>query len=64
MGGAFTAVDDDLAALLYNPASFSLYKDHRANVGRVTLFLNPLAPVVALHEVKHTLALQREEAHA
>ena len=50
MGGAFTAVDDDLAALLYNPASFSLYKDHRANVGRVTLFLNPIAPVVALQD--------------
>jgi hypothetical protein len=50
MGGAFTAVDDDLAALLYNPASFSLYKDHRTNVGRVTLFLNPVAPVVALQQ--------------
>jgi hypothetical protein len=46
MGGAFTAVNDDLPALLYNPASFSLYQDHR--VRRVTLFLNPMAPIIAL----------------
>ncbi len=48
MGGAFTAVNDDLAALLYNPASFALYQDYRAR--RFTLFLNPVAPIVALQK--------------
>ncbi|MDZ7345096.1 MAG: hypothetical protein ONA90_11355, partial [candidate division KSB1 bacterium] len=48
MGGAFTAINDDLAALLYNPASFSLYRDDR--VRRLTLFFNPIAPIVALRE--------------
>jgi hypothetical protein len=48
MGGAFTAVNDDLAALLYNPASFSLYQDYRAR--RLTVFLNPVAPLVALQK--------------
>jgi hypothetical protein len=48
MGGAFTAVNDDLPALLYNPASFSLYRDARAR--RLTLFFNPIAPIVALRE--------------
>jgi hypothetical protein len=48
MGGAFTAVNDDLAALLYNPASFTLYQDYRAH--RLTVFLNPVAPVIALQK--------------
>jgi hypothetical protein len=48
MGGAFTAVNDDLAALLYNPASFTLYQDYRAR--RFTVFLNPVAPIVALQK--------------
>jgi hypothetical protein len=48
MGGAFTAVNDDLAALLYNPANFSLYQEEKA--GRVTLFFNPVAPIIALHK--------------
>jgi len=52
MGGAFNAVDDDLAALLYNPATFSLYRDQRKQ--RLTFFLNPLAPGVALDNM-HTL---------
>jgi hypothetical protein len=48
MGGAFTAVNDGLAALLYNPASFTLYQDYRAR--RLTIFLNPVAPIVALQK--------------
>jgi hypothetical protein len=48
MGGAFTAVNDDLAALLYNPAGFTLYYDYRAR--RFTVFLNPVAPIVALQK--------------
>ncbi len=48
MGGAFTAVNDDLAALLYNPANFTLYQDYRAR--RLTIFLNPVAPIVTLQK--------------
>ncbi|MDZ7262520.1 MAG: hypothetical protein ONB05_10500 [candidate division KSB1 bacterium] len=48
MGGAFTAIIDDLPAIDYNPACFNLYdfeKEHR-----LTFFINPMAPVVALRE--------------
>jgi hypothetical protein len=65
MGGAFTAVNDDLAALLYNPANFSLYQDDR--VHRLTLFLNPVAPIIALHEPEALFGrprITREEALA
>jgi hypothetical protein len=65
MGGAFTAIDDDLAALLYNPANFSLYQDQRTK--RLTLFFNPIAPIVALHAPEELFGRSRitwEEALA
>lgn len=40
MGSAFTAIEDDIAATFYNPATLNLYltqQDHR-----ITVFLNPL----------------------
>lgn len=44
MGGAFTSVPDELAAVAYNPAALDLYKVR--NDGRLTLFLNPISPFV------------------
>ncbi len=46
MGGAFTAVVDDISAIDFNPASFSLYK--RTDRRRLTFFINPVSPVFAL----------------
>lgn len=46
MGGAFTSVEDDLEAIAYNPATFSLYKDKKDH--RITLYFNPIASWVAL----------------
>ncbi len=44
MGGAFTSITDAFPAVSYNPAAVDLYSvKHR---GRLTLFLNPVAPVV------------------
>jgi len=40
MGGAFTAVSDNLPALLYNPANFTLYRDQQTR--KLTLFFNPI----------------------
>jgi hypothetical protein len=39
MGGAFTAVADDIAAIDYNPAAFFLYQEKPVN--RFTFFVNP-----------------------
>jgi len=44
MGGAFTAVEGDLAAINFNPAAFSLYKLKKSK--RITFFLNPVAPII------------------
>jgi hypothetical protein len=46
MGGAFTAVRDDLAALDFNPAAFTL--DHSGDGLRVQAFVNPLGPWLAV----------------
>jgi len=48
MGGAFTAVADNLPALLYNPANFTLYRDQRTK--RLAVFLNPVGLAAALRE--------------
>ncbi len=42
MGGAFTSVEDDLAAIQFNPAAFQLYSFPKK--GRFTFFLNPVSP--------------------
>jgi hypothetical protein len=44
MGGAFTAVEDDVAAIDYNPAAFFLYRN--ASERRVAVFLNPVGATV------------------
>lgn len=44
MGGAFVALEDDIAAINYNPASFSLYAATKSK--RLTFFLNPISPFV------------------
>ena len=44
IAGAYQAVYDDLAALSYNPASYSVYRD--AKNFRITFFLTPAAPMI------------------
>ncbi len=50
MGGAFTAVEGDLAAINFNPAAFSLYQANKSK--RITFFLNPVGPVIGAIENK------------
>lgn len=59
MGGAYTAVEDDIFSASYNPATLSFYqydKDHR-----LTFYLNPIAPVAAIHQ---NFRAQQDEAEA
>lgn len=42
MGGAFTAIDDALAAIQFNPAAYFLAPQDE--IPRVTFFLNPVSP--------------------
>ncbi|MFQ5824282.1 MAG: hypothetical protein ACE5JB_09530 [bacterium] len=44
MGGAFTSIEDDLAAVNYNPAAYDLYRDKKPH--RITFFLNPVSPFI------------------
>jgi len=44
MGGAFTSVEDDLAAVLFNPGNFRLYNNKDFGI---TFFFNPLAAFMA-----------------
>lgn len=44
MGGAFTSIEDDLAAVHFNPAAYDLYADEKSH--RVTFFINPIGPFV------------------
>jgi hypothetical protein len=46
IGGAFMSVRDDLAALDFNPANFSL--GNPAEGSRINVFLNPLGPLLIL----------------
>ncbi|HEX9974378.1 MAG TPA: hypothetical protein VGD14_20080 [bacterium] len=51
MGGAYTAIEDDIVSTFYNPATLSLYpakKDYR-----VTFFLNPIGLSTLLSEQIH-----------
>ena len=50
MGGAFTAVEGDLAAINFNPAAFSLFEVKKSK--RFTFFLNPVAPIIGTIENK------------
>ncbi|MBD3289820.1 hypothetical protein GF337_13520 [candidate division KSB1 bacterium] len=45
MGGAFTSVEDDLEAVLYNPGSFNLYENEKQH--RLTIFINPMSLLIA-----------------
>jgi len=45
MGGAFTAIEDDMAAIPFNPAAYSLYGERHRH--RFTFFFNPISPIVA-----------------
>ena len=48
MGGAYTAVEDDIFSASYNPATLSFYrfdKDYR-----LTFYLNPIASTAAIHQ--------------
>ncbi len=44
LGGAFTAIEDDLPAIHYNPAAYLLYKKEDSK--RFTIFLNPVSPFI------------------
>jgi hypothetical protein len=48
MGGAFTSVEDDLPAVLYNPGAFTMYKNRKSF--RLTFFMNPLASYLAFYQ--------------
>jgi len=48
LGGAYTAVEDNIVSALYNPASLNLYE--REKKIRVTFFLNPIAPSTLIYE--------------
>lgn len=45
MGGAFSAIQDNMAAILYNPAAFLQYSSPQKF--KVTVYLNPIAPIVS-----------------
>jgi len=49
MGGAFAAVNDNLAAFLYNPATFGQFQTPQDF--RLTFYLNPLATGVGLAQL-------------
>jgi hypothetical protein len=46
MGGAFLSVEDDLAALDFNPAGFSM--NTLSSKAQVSVFFNPLGPILLL----------------
>jgi hypothetical protein len=48
MGGAFVSVEDDLAALSWNPAGFILYQKDVSH--RLSVHINPVIPVALLHK--------------
>ncbi len=50
MGGAFTAIEDDLNSISYNPATFTLF--NRSDSRRFSIFFNPILPVVALEQAE------------
>lgn len=54
MGGAFISVNDDVAALLWNPAAFILYETEVTN--RLSAHFNPIIPLVLLYEDHRNVA--------
>lgn len=48
MGGAFMAVEDNMAAINFNPAAYSLYESKKSH--RISFFLNPISPVIGIFE--------------
>jgi hypothetical protein len=48
MGGAFISVKDDLAALIWNPAAFTLYETEVTR--RLTAHFNPIISLALLHK--------------
>lgn len=48
MGAAFTAMQDDLGALGWNPAGYDLYREKQGK--RLTLFVNPVSPLLAIQK--------------
>jgi len=46
MGGAYTAVEDDIFSASYNPSTLSFYRYEKEH--RLTLYVNPIAPTAAL----------------
>lgn len=55
MGGAFAAVNDNLAAFLYNPATFGQFQTPKDF--RLTFYLNPLATGVGLAQLGRSAKL-------
>lgn len=48
LGGAFTSVQDDIEAVLYNPGTFTLYEMKKDF--RITFYLNPISTFAAFRE--------------
>ena len=48
LGGAYTAIEDDIVSASYNPATLSLYQYDKNY--RFTLYLNPIAPATVYYE--------------
>lgn len=57
MGGAYTAVEDDIVSTFYNPATLSLYKQNKDM--RFTLYFNPIAPVTHYNTYKDELTTKQ-----
>lgn len=54
MGGAYIAMDDDLAAIAYNPAAYFMME--RKDAKKINLFINPFSPFVG--GIKHEEVFQ------
>ena len=51
MGGAFISMNDQLAAIDFNPAAFSLYAP--VDAVKFSVYMNPLAPIVIFENRNH-----------
>jgi len=60
MGGAFSAIEDNIVSATYNPASLNLYQ--REKNFRVTFFFNPITPTILFSERKETQKLMDYES--
>lgn len=54
MGGAFGAVQDEIAAIFYNPASFTTFKTDNEDYEKqsFTFIANPVAPIIVTKDYK------------